>query len=57
MKQSGACNTTDTNDGVKETKSTCMEVFSACRKAEDSAVQLVYTCGSGAVANSTKSTS
>merc|ERR1711997_1166846 len=57
VKQSGACNTTDTNDGVKETKSTCMEVFSACRKAEDSAVQLVYTCGSGAVANSTKSTS
>jgi len=57
VKQSGACNTTETNDGVKESKNTCMEAFSACRKAEDSAVQLVYTCGSGEVANSTKSTS
>merc|ERR1712183_707208 len=57
VKQSGACNTTETNDGVKESKNTCMETFSACRKAEDSAVQLVYTCGSGEVANSTKSTS
>jgi len=57
VKQSGACNATDTNNGVKESKNTCMATFSACRKAEDSAVQLVYTCGSGEVANQTKSTS
>merc|ERR1712218_264665 len=56
-KQSGACNATDTNNGVKESRNTCMATFSACRKAEDSAVQLVYTCGSGEVANQTKSTS
>merc|ERR1712241_502569 len=57
VKQSGSCNATTTNDAVKASKNSCMEAFSACRKAEDSAVQLVYTCGSGEVANSTKSTS
>ena len=57
VKQSGSCNATSTNDAVKASKYSCMETFSACRKAEDSAVQLVYTCGSGEVANSTKSTS
>lgn len=57
VKKAGTCDASDTNDGVKESKNTCMEAFSKCRKAEDSAVQLVYTCGSGEVSNSTKSTS
>ena len=41
---------------VKEGKMTCMDTFQMCRQAEDEAVQLVYTCGSGEVANNTKST-
>jgi len=57
VKKAGTCDASDTNDGVKASKNICMEAFSKCRKAEDSAVQLVYTCGSGEVSNSTKSTS
>jgi len=57
IKKAGSCNATATNDGVKEGKTTCMNAFSKCRKAEDSAVQLVFTCSSGEVANSTKSAS
>jgi len=57
IKKAGSCNATAANDGVKEGKTTCMNAFSKCRKAEDSAVQLVFTCSSGEVANSTKSAS
>merc|ERR1711953_101598 len=57
IKKAGSCNATATNDGVKEGKTTCMNAFSKCRKAEDSAVQLVFPCSSGEVANSTKSAS
>jgi len=53
----GSCNNVATNTAVKNSKNTCVETFTACRKAEDQAVALVYECGSGEVANSTKSTS
>merc|ERR1712066_1130790 len=45
----------DTNKDVKKAKTACMEKFTECRKSEDAAVQLVFDCSSGAVANSTKS--
>jgi len=56
-KNKGSCNNGDTNTEVKNSKIKCMEAFTACRKAEDQAVALVYECGSGEVANSTKSIS
>jgi len=57
VRKNGTCNADDTNKGVKTGKDLCMTKFSECRKAEDAAVQLVYTCSSGDVANSTKSAS
>lgn len=45
----------DTNTDVKKAKTACMKKFTECRKSEDAAVQLVFDCSSGAVANSTKS--
>lgn len=54
IKQSGTCNANDVMDEVKAGKMTCMDTFQICRQAEDAAVQLVYTCGSGEVANNTK---
>jgi len=57
IKKAGSCDAEATNNGVKDGKTTCMNAFSKCRKAEDSAVQLVFTCSSGEVANSTKSAS
>lgn len=57
VRKNGTCDADDTNKGVKAEKDLCMTKFSECRKAEDAAVQLVYTCSSGDVANSTKSAS
>merc|ERR1711962_1574083 len=54
IKQSGTCNANDVMDEVKAGKMTCMDTFQICRQAEDAAVQLVYTCGSGEVANNTR---
>ena len=41
--------TSQTAKDVKKAKNKCLSAFGVCKKAEDSAVQLIHTCVSGAV--------
>jgi len=45
------CAAKDTATAVKKAKNKCISAFSACKKAEDSAVGLIHTCMAGEVKN------
>ena len=48
-KETGDCDAVDYAKKIKKFKNACVSKFSSCRKQEDAAVQLVYTCGDGEI--------
>jgi len=48
-KDSGNCDAVEYAKKIKKFKNQCISKFSSCRKQEDAAVQLVYTCGDGEI--------
>jgi len=48
-KESGDCSAVQYAKAIKKFKNDCVSTFSSCRKQEDAAVQLVYTCGDGEI--------
>ena len=48
-KETGDCDAVKYAKAIKKFKNSCVSKFSSCRKQEDAAVQLVYTCGDGEI--------